>query len=252
MVLGLRRSEGRLTKDDCAERVFSTNFERKSGSTRELRGLWDPDFVGGVLNEDPMASSIPSDPCGALARPVGGIAGSCRVLDPATTFGVPDTLVAVVGGCGEVVLGTLLEEVWDDFRFMVTGLFLALAWNTVFVRFALGATSVRGVIVSSLLALCNVEDDSILLGGKVSLSVLFVEGLSTGDLFTERAGRSFWRALIVLGCGVAEEVLSCLSSCVIVDLEDDRRDASAVSGGEIFVGFFKIEGSLISRVSCFL
>lgn len=34
--LGLRRREGRLTKEDWAERVFSTNLERKLGSTREL------------------------------------------------------------------------------------------------------------------------------------------------------------------------------------------------------------------------
>lgn len=112
VVLGFRRSEGRLTKDDWAERVFSTNLERKSGSTIGLRRLWDPNSVAGGSGEASIASSVFSDFGGALARRVGGIVGSCRLLiDSAATFGVPDKLLAVVGGHGEVVLVAVLDEV---------------------------------------------------------------------------------------------------------------------------------------------
>ena len=38
--VGLRSREGRLTNEDWAERVFSTNLVRKSGSTRVFGG-WD-------------------------------------------------------------------------------------------------------------------------------------------------------------------------------------------------------------------
>lgn len=133
---------------------------------------------------------------------------------------------------------------------MATGLFLAPAWNTVLVRFAFGAAPDGGLIVSSLLALFNVEDDPSLLGGNVSLSALSVERRSTGGFFAERVERSFWRAFVVPCRGIAEEALSCLSSCVSAACEVDRRDAYAVSGGEFFVGFFRIEGSLVSRLSC--
>ena len=64
-------------------------------------------------------------------------------------------------------MGVALEEDWDDFRFMATGLFLALAWNTGFALLAFGAASACGMIVSSLLVVCSVDDDSMLLAGKI-------------------------------------------------------------------------------------
>ena len=90
-----------------------------------------------------------------------------------------------------MVLGVAFEEDWEDFRFMATGLFLALAWNTGFGFLAFGAASARGMIVSSLLALCSVDDDSKLLGENISLSDLVAEGRAAGRSFVELAERSF-------------------------------------------------------------
>ena len=80
MALGLRRREGRLTKEDWAERVFSTNLERKSGSTRELRRLlrgWD--WVVDVCGGESVASEVSShDSCGVSGLLAGGWRGCGR------------------------------------------------------------------------------------------------------------------------------------------------------------------------------
>lgn len=73
--------------------------------------------------------------------------------------GVPGESEAGAEGRSEMVLDVLFEDDCEDFRFTVTGLFLALAWNTVFVRFPFGVASSGGLIVSSLLAPCSIVDD---------------------------------------------------------------------------------------------
>ena len=87
MALGLRRREGRLTKEDWAERVFSTNLERKSGSTRELRRLrgWDRVVDGfGGESVDSLVSS--HDSCAVSALLSEGLEGfgrsSCGLVGP--------------------------------------------------------------------------------------------------------------------------------------------------------------------------
>ena len=90
VALGLRRSEGRLTKEDCAERVFSTNLERKSGSTRELRRLRGWDLVVGGIGGDSVVSS--HDSCGVSALLEEGWRGSggssCGRVGPAGIVGI--------------------------------------------------------------------------------------------------------------------------------------------------------------------
>ena len=88
------------------------------------------------------------------------------------------------------MLGVAFEEDWDDFRFMATGRFLVLAWNTGFVLLAFGAASARGIIVSSLLVLCSVDDNSMLLDEMLSLSALVAEGRAAGVSLAEPAERS--------------------------------------------------------------
>lgn len=59
--------------------------------------------------------------------------------------GKPEVLA---GRRGEMVLDAALEDDWEDFRFMATGLFLVLAERTLFVRFGFGTISGVGLMVS--------------------------------------------------------------------------------------------------------
>ena len=142
-------------------------------------------------------------------------------------------------GRGETVLDDC-----EDFRFVTTGLFLALAWNTVFVRFAFGAASDGGLTVSSLLTLCSVSGDSPLLSGILSLSASLVDVPATTGCFVEYGPRSSVLVLSVLPDGVVDGVLSSSPSAERV-LCADTRDASVLPIEVTSWGLLSIGGSLV-------
>ena len=152
---------------------------------------------------------------------------------------VPIKLVGAVEGRGEIVLGVLLDDDWEDLRLVPTGLFRGLAaWNTVFFRLAFGAASDRGFTVSSLLALRSVEDDSVRCGGKFSAP--------GGSYFKRTTGASAKAARAVLE-GFEVLVPSLRSAAEPCPIEGCGCVPSSVSSDEvsIFV-FFNIDGGTTS------
>lgn len=142
VALGVRSKEGRETKEDCAERVFATNLDLKSGSTIEpsccLRlEVWS---VG-----DGSSVVIFSGSCRTLfgldmfsETMAGRISELLLPLAPDPSIGpaFSTLLMTSVERGGDVVFDTVLDD-WDDCRRMATGLLLfagVLTWNVVRLR----------------------------------------------------------------------------------------------------------------------
>ncbi len=142
VALGVRSKEGKETKEDCAERVFATNLDLKSGSTNEpsccLRlEVWS---VGDGSSVDVFSGS-----CRALSglemfsETMAGRISELRLPlapDPSTGPAGSTLLMTGVERGGDVVFDTVLDD-WDDCRRMATGLLLfagVLTWNVVRLR----------------------------------------------------------------------------------------------------------------------
>lgn len=225
VALGVRSKEGRETKEDCAERVFATNLDLKSGSTSELSCCLRLEVlsVGDGSSVDTFSGS-----CGALCGPdMPSESTAERVsellpklsLDLSTGPSFSSISITSAEVRGDVVFGATLDD-WEDCRRIATGLLLfagVFTWKAARFRPVLFEFLGFSLTVSSLLALWTVEDVSASSGRKVSLSASRARGLDrTLDAPTTEDGSERGANLWVLEGGVPVGVLSSPSSSVMI------------------------------------
>jgi len=130
-------------KEDCAERVFATNLDLKSGSTNERSGRFrleirsvDDDSSVEVL----VASCMALSGLGLVTESLAGRMSELLLelaLDLSTGPAFSASLIPSTESGGEVVPDAAFDDDWEDFRRIATGLLLfadVFTWNVVRLR----------------------------------------------------------------------------------------------------------------------